>query len=119
MCIRDSLESWLLAAVWCNFCAGYVRVHVACMARLGCIWWSTVANGRFLIKNPIAGAPDLALAGPGLEMVSFLLRILIAGAPDLAPASLGPEVVSFVLRIPSAGAPDLALAGPGLEMIGF
>ena len=47
----------------------------------------------FVLRMPATGAPDLALAGPGLEMIGFLIRILIAGAPDLALAGLGPEMV--------------------------
>ena len=53
----------------------------------------------------------------GTEIVGFLLRIPVAGAPELVWASAGPDMVSFLLRIPAAGASELASAGPGPEMV--
>ena len=40
----------------------------------------------------------MAPVGPGLEMVSFLLRGLSAGAPEVALAGLGPDLVMLPFR---------------------
>ena len=47
-------------------------------------------NGHFLIKDLLAGAPELALARLGLDISG-----LSAGAPELALARLGPEMLMF------------------------
>ena len=62
-----------------------------------------------LLRGLLAGAPETAPAGLGLELVILFLRGLLAGAPEVAPATLGPELVVLLLRGLLAGAPEVGI----------
>ena len=70
------------------------------------------------MKGLISKSTRSGLGRIGVRNESFLLRGLLAGAPEVALARLGPEMVT-ALRVLLAGASELALAKKGLEMVLF
>ena len=51
-----------------------------------------------LSRGLLAGAPEAAPAGLGLDLVVLLLRGLLAGAPEAAPAGLGLDLFIFLFK---------------------
>ena len=99
-------------------------------------------NGNLLMRNSLAGAPQLALARMGPEITIFLLgthwqehhnwlwqdarnghcliKDLLAGTPKIDSGQIGAaRNCHFLMWSLLAGAPELALARLGPEMVTF